>query len=66
MNIDDKFTKEEVRVDTVGQLIKLLQELPEDLPTSGWPEREVMYMFVTNVSLSNPHLGFSMDRPDND
>ena len=66
MNIDDKFTKEEIKVGTVGELIKLLQELPEDLPTSGWPEREVMYMYVTNISLSNPHVVFNMDSPVDD
>jgi len=65
MKVPKKFTQgDNVVAPTVGDLINLLSELPKDLPTSGWPEREVLKLTVYNISLDNPHLGFELDSPD--
>ena len=63
MDINKKFYNDTdgVEVGTVGELVDLLKELPRDLPTSGWPEKEQMIVCVYNVSMSNPHLGINLD-----
>ena len=61
--IDKKFYHDTdgVEAETVGELIDLLKELPRELKTSGWPEREKMLVCVYNVNMENPHLGVNLD-----
>lgn len=63
MKIPKKFyhNTDGIKVETVGDLIDLLSQLPRDLKTSGWPDSETMLISVCNVSANNPHLYIEVD-----
>lgn len=44
------------RVENVGDLIKQLERLPNELPISGWPELYTHEVVVYNVGDDNPHV----------